>query len=369
MVSLDDASATQLSPLLEDVGFDYDRCAETEAVSKFDERRTDLLITTFSDGGAAQSLIEHLRHSSLSKTAVTLVLVSDPGQVTHAFGAGANFVLMQPLQSDNTGATLRAAAALLQRERRRQFRVPVQLPVALSYDSNPNLEGILLDLSEGGMDVLAAQPLSPGQAVQVSFCLPHSTDMQVGAQVVWANPNGQSGLQFVSLSEEQSRGLSAWLGSNAPQLPPEDPEPLADNKLSDLSLGACYVETLAPFPRATRVDVCLRVGEFEIHLDGIVRVVYPGHGIGIEFTRTENHKKLVLSLIERLSGEPGAIPDVLLWPKGFNFKSALPDAVEPDELDDALLQLLCSRTVLAQDEFLAELRQQRSSASQEVAPA
>lgn len=360
MVSLDDASADVLASLLDDLVVDHERCAANEASTKFDDTRIDLLALNFDDPSSAENLVQSLRHSSLSKTAVSLALLSDHTKVAQAFGAGANFVLYLPVSEENARPALRAAVALLQRERRRQFRVPVQLPVTLSSDGNPELEGILLDLSEGGMDVLAAKPLEPGQAIRVKFCLPPSTEMVAHARVVWANANGQSGLQFMYCEEEQSRALSSWLGTNAPQIPPQDPEPLSDYKLSDLSLGGCYIETLAPFPKNTRIDVCMRVGDFEIHLDGSVRVVYPGHGMGVQFAPGARQQELLLTLFDRLGSQPGTAPDVLVWPKGLNFKDS-ETPLAPVAPDDALVQLLFGSSAMTQDEFLTELHRQRNS--------
>jgi hypothetical protein len=360
MVSLDDASADVLATLFDDLVVDHERCSTSDVSAKLEDTRIDLMALNFDDLSNAESLIQTLRHSSMSRTAVTLALLSDSTKVMQTFGAGANFVLYRPLSEENARPALRAAIALLQRERRRQFRVPVQLPVSLSCNGNSELEGILLDLSEGGMDVLAAQPLQPGEHISVEFCLPPSTALLADAQVVWANANGQTGVQFVDLNEEQSHALSTWLGSNAPQLPPPDPEPLSDYKLSDLSLGGCYIETLAPFPRNTRIDVCMRAGDFEIHLDGNVRIVYPGHGMGVQFAPGAKQQDLLISLFDRLAAQPGAAPDVLLSPKGLNFKDS-PNLQSTVESDDPLLQLLCESTPMSQDEFLAALRRQRRS--------
>lgn len=359
MVSLDAASAEVLATLFDDLVIDHECCSAPEVSAKLDDTRVDLLVLNFDDPHR-EELIQTLRHSSMSRTALTLALLNDPADVGQAFGAGANFVLYRPLSEENARPALRAAIALLQRERRRQFRVPVQLPVTLSWPHQPELEGILLDLSEGGMDVLAAKPLQPGQAITVQFCLAPSTDMLAQAQVVWANSNGQTGLQFVDLEPEQSNALSSWLGSNAPQLPPQDPEPLSDYKLSDLSLGGCYIESLAPFPKGTRIDLCMRVGDFEIHLDGSVRVVYPGHGMGVQFAPGAKQQNLLLSLFDHLASQPGTAPDVLVWPKALNFNASA-NPQPPVENDDPLLQLLCQSTVMSQDEFLTELRRQRNS--------
>jgi c-di-GMP-binding flagellar brake protein YcgR len=360
MVSLDDASADVLATVFDDLIVDHESCSASEASAKLDDTRIDLLVLSFDDISSAVDLIQTLRRSSMSRTAITVALLTDNTKVTQAFGAGANFVLYLPLSRDNSLPALRAAVALLQRERRRQFRVPVQLPVTASCDGNPELEGILLDLSEGGMDLLAAKPLQAGQSITVKFCLPPSTDMLAHAQVVWANANGQTGLQFMNLQEQQSRALSAWLGKNAPQLPPQDPEPLSDYKLSDLSLGGCYIETLAPFPRNTRIDLCLRVADFEIHLDGNVRVVYPNHGMGVQFAPDGKQQELLFSFFDALATRPGTTPDVLVWPKGLNFNGSDTRQLGA-EADDALVQLLCGSEAMSQDEFLSELHRQRNS--------
>src|SRR5207253_2586970 len=86
------------------------------------------------------------------------------------------------------------------------------------------VEGIMLDVSEDGMDVLSAQPLQGSQNVEVEFSLPDLTQLRARAQVVWANTNGQAGLQFVDFPEEERETLCAWLSANSQELPAE-PEP------------------------------------------------------------------------------------------------------------------------------------------------
>ena len=69
-------------------------------------------------------------------------------------------------------------------------------------------------------------------------------------------------------------------------------------KLTDLSLGGCYVETDAPFPERALVDLCLKTEEMEVHTEGMVRVAHPGHGMGVEFpSRTPEQRAQVENLI------------------------------------------------------------------------
>ena len=190
---------------------------------------------------------------------MTVALLDDKTKVRHVFGAGANFVLYKPVSQQQAEASLRAAIALIKRERRRSFRVPVQLPVKLRVENGAEMEGILLDLSEDGLDVLAAQPLVSLRHHQRAFRASRSdTEIDVRGEVAWANPNGESGVRYTDLPENLRQTLRKWVVANAAEMLPEDPEPVSECRLSDLSLGGCYVETESPFPERSGIVLCLK---------------------------------------------------------------------------------------------------------------
>jgi hypothetical protein len=161
-------------------------------------------------------------------------------------------------------------------------------------------------LSEGGMDVLAAQPLYPSATVSGRFVLPGaSTEIEPHGEVAWANPNGQSGVRFNDLSESLRNTLRQWVAANSPELPPDDPEPVSQCKLTDLSLGGCYVDTVSPFPEHSGIVLCLRAEDMEVQAEGLVRVMHPEHGMGIEFaSRTAEQREQVQTFIEFLTSRP-----------------------------------------------------------------
>jgi len=365
LVLTDNSVAEVLSHVLAKLQVDRDLCADPgDAAPLLEEKCFDIILADFDDSHAAAQVIENVRHSA-SKNAIAVGLLSDPSQVRSAFGQGANFVLYKPVKNEQALASLRAAIALLKSERRRKFRVPVQLPVTLSWQDAPEVEGIMLDVSEDGMDVLSAQPLQGSQNVEVEFSLPDLTQLRARAQVVWANTNGQAGPQFVDFPEEERETLCAWLSANSQELPAE-PEPLSQCKVSDLSLGGCYVETESPFPRYTKIDLCLRAADLELHTNGIVRVMHPGHGMGVEFaSRTSEQRSQVERFIEFLISQSEVTPQLCVAPKCIGFShddghsSSNQDAVQDD-----LLQLLRREENMTQEEFLAELRGQRRSQAQ-----
>src|SRR5215471_6346819 len=197
LIVSDEAAAEVLSPVLQDFQVQSERCGNAdEALERLDEKKYDAVVVDFDENQSAGRILGGLRQSSASKNAVTISLLGDPSNVRSAFGSGANFVLYKPVTSDTAKASLRAAIALLKRERRRTFRIPVQLPVTLSWPDAPEVEGIMLDLSEDGMDVLSAQPLQGSQSLEIHFSLPDLTQIELKGQVAWANTNGQAGIQF-----------------------------------------------------------------------------------------------------------------------------------------------------------------------------
>jgi hypothetical protein len=127
------------------------------------------------------------------------------------------------------------------------------------------------------------------------------------------------------------------------------------------------VQTDAPFPERSLVDFCLKTDEMEVHTEGMVRVTHPGHGMGVEFpSRTAEQRAQVGNLISFLRSSPGAMPELSISPRALvaditQFEPADKSAVESEDLEDPLLDLLRRGYALHQDDFLSELQQQRNS--------
>jgi len=366
LVLTDDSTAERLRQILAEFQVESEYCSESHvATQKLAERRYDAVIVDLEDQSAAASILEQVRQSQISKNAVTISLLDDKSLVRRAFGMGANFILYKPVAEEPARASLRAAIALLKRERRRSFRVPVQLPVTLSWHGAPEVEGIMLDLSENGMDVLSAQPLQQSQALHVHFSLPDLSQIGATGQVAWANSNGQAGVEFVDFPDGQKQIVQDWLSANAPEGPPPEPDPIANCKLSDLSLGGCYVESESPFPVNTEVELSLRASNTEIKITALIRVMHPGYGMGLEFVSYEGeHRQLVDQFISVLSSHPGSVPLLSISPKSIHFHEVASSPSQPEGNADSLVELLRSDLPRSQDEFLAELRRQRNSAAE-----
>lgn len=376
LVSKDDNSADILSRVLAGFAVAVERFSDPEiALHRFAEQRFDSLIVDFDEPEIATQLLQTVAKPTTG-VLVTIALLSNESNVREVLKTGAKFILHKPFTAEQAAASLRAATALLRRERRCSIRVPVQAPVQLSLPGGDPIEGIMLDLSQTGMDVLAAQPLLPAALIGLRFTLPDgSMEVDAHGEVAWANPNGQSGVRFLDLPAAQLEALNVWLLANSPDVPPEEAEPVSLCKLTDLSLGGCYIETESPFPEQALIDLCLKAAGMEIHAEGMVRVMHPASGMGVEFpSRTSQQRQTVSSFIEFLTSRPGTMPELVISPKLLFADEAqfhhpetssedhlAEDHLPEDHLEDPLLELLRTGQSLTRDQFLAELHRQRNS--------
>lgn len=366
LVSTDDSAAEVLGRVLPALGIAMDRSSDPETtMARIQQQKFDAIIADFDDPKAAGDALQLAK--SLGSAALSIALVADPTKVRDILSRGAHFVLYKPVSEEGAKAGLRAAAALLSRERRRAFRVPVQAPVQITLPDTRKVDGILLDLSETGMDVLTAEPQTTGALLAFQFQLPDgAVHVEAHGQVAWANPNGQTGVRFLDVPAETSDGLKVWLKAAAANTGTDSDETVPHCKLTDLSLGGCYVETDAPFPERALIDLCLKTGELGVHTEGMVRVAHPGHGMGVEFpSRTSEQRAQVGNLISFLRNCPDTTPELIISPRAlvadltqFEHPQESPEPAE--EVDDPLLELLRRGASLQQDDFLSELRHQRS---------
>jgi len=367
LVSSDDSAADVLGKVLPGFGIALDRSSDLETtLARIQQQKFDALILDFDDPKAAEDVLQQAQ--KLGTAPLSVALVADTGKVRNILNGGAHFVLYKPVTEEAAKAGLRAAAALLSRERRRAYRVPVQAAVEIALPDTRKIDGILLDLSETGMDVLTAEPQMPGALLGYKFQLPDaSVEIEGQGQVAWANPNGQTGVHFLDIPEESWSKMKVWLKAAAVAAGADPDEAVPHCKLTDLSLGGCYVQTDAPFPEKALVDLCLKTNEMEVHTEGMVRVAHPGHGMGVEFpSRTAEQRAQVGNLISLLQSSPNAAPELSISPKALladlsQFVPAENNGQEsPEELEDPLLELLRRGDSLQQGDFLTELQNQRN---------
>src|SRR5262249_16890916 len=149
LVSKDDLAADSLTQVLANFGVAVHHSSAVEvALSRLEDEHFDQVIVDFDDPEAALQVLEsNNRQTGPKQPAVTVALLREASQIRKILGAGAHFILIKPIIHEQAHSTLRAATAMLKRERRQSFRVPVQAPISLRTEDTQHIEGILLDVS------------------------------------------------------------------------------------------------------------------------------------------------------------------------------------------------------------------------------
>jgi hypothetical protein len=109
----------------------------------------------------------------------------------------------------------------------------------------------------------------------------------------------------------------------------------------------------------------MRVGDVQVQAEGVVRVMHPEVGMGVEFTqKTTQQREHVQRFIQALTEGNGILPDLLVEPEGLDLGDSVVVPPTIDDAEDPLLDLFRRKVQLTTEAFLIELRRQRGSGSE-----
>jgi len=348
-----------LRRVLGDLEIDVDLCSDADsALRKLTRQRFEAIIVDVTDSGASD-VLRSARSAPCNKQAVAVAIVEAAVGLKAVFAVGAHFVLYKPVSSERAKSSFRAARALMKSERRRNTRIAVQIPVVLrSAELGGNMRVTTIDLSEGGMAVDMPNRRRPTGRWQIAFTLPGTqSTLELPAEFAWEGSGAQAGLRFQQISPEATRQLQDWLKQNSPDAEQDDP-PIRC-QLTDLSVGGCYLEISSPFPASSRVSLSMKAGTAEVRAQGVVRIMHPEKGMGVEFTQTTpEHRAAVENFLGVLNQNRTLLPELLVEPQGLESE---PSANRPaTDVDDPLLQLFYGETLTA-EQFHQALQSQRAT--------
>jgi CheY-like chemotaxis protein len=358
----DDKIVRVLRRTLGDLDIEVEHCTNSEAaLRRLTRNRFEAIIVDCAGPGAAD-VLRGARTAPCNKRAVAVAILDPDTGLRSAFDIGAHFILYKPVSAERSKSSFRAARALMKRERRRNSRVPVRLPLEMaSAESGARFKVNTTDVGEGGLAISLPRRSKPHGKWNLSFTLPGSaTRLEVAAEFAWEGSGTQVGLRFLDPSPEVARQLREWIGRSAPEAEKDDPP--VSCQLTDLSLGGCYLEITSPFPVSTRVTLSMRAAGVELRSEGVVRVMHPDKGMGVEFAQTTaEHRSLLERFLRRLGESPDTLPELMVEPEGLENETAQNSrtASESGHTEDPLLDLFRNHAGIAAESFVEMLRKQR----------
>ena len=378
LLSSDEKTVRVLRRVLSDLEIDVEQCSVADdALRRITRQRYEAIIVDGSNPQEAGNILRAAKAAPVNNRALAIVLVEAPVGLKGGFEMGAHFVLHKPLAVERAKASFRAVRALMKRERRLQLRIAVQIPVECSGAGRYSAKTI--DLSEGGMALQFSGRVAKENLLRFSLELPGTkTKLEISGEVAWEGNGSQAGVRFKNLTEEQRCLIRKWLNSQLPE--PEQDDPPVNCRLTDLSLGGCYLTTASPFPRGTRVILSIRSGDLEIHAGGVVLVAHPEFGMGVEFLQTTTEQRdHVHQMIKTLRENADKTPELQVEPEGLE-TSALGDSFGRFEIlatqssareasgnnaisenEDTLIELFRHKFEIPVESFLQQMREQRHS--------
>ena len=368
LVSSDEATVRILRRVLSDLEIAVEHSSAPEpAIRQLTRHRFEAIIVDASNPDEARDVMRSAKAAPSNSRALTIVLVEAALGLKGGFEMGAHFVLHKPLTRERARSSFRAVRALMKRERRRQVRVAVQIPVDCSaIGSATRYSAKTLDICEGGMAIEFAGRVAKESALRFTLNLPNvEPNLDLVGELAWDGGGRHAGVRFTQITEQQRAALRRWLNSQLPE--PEQDDPPVRCQLTDLTLGGCYLETLSPFPAGTRVNLSLRSADLNVRAAGIVRVMHPEYGMGVEFWQnTPEQRDQVHEIIEALRSKGETSAELLVEPEGLEAGSTTEDNSAEGFVaasDDLLVELFRHHAQVPVEIFLQQMRQQRQAAA------
>lgn len=224
LVCVDEADARVLGKVLEELDIRFESCPNlARAGMRLAQQRFDAVILDCASQADATELLRQTRVSRLNDSALAVVVVQDQEGVHEMFSLGVNFVLYKPVSAERASSSLRAARAVMRKEKRRSARAPVHARATVDYANVEQEKATLIDLADEGMSVQFGKKLPPTSKVYFQFQLPdQASSVRLSGQVLWQEWNGRAGIQFVDVPKFSRRLLTDFLKAHAPSAARKD---------------------------------------------------------------------------------------------------------------------------------------------------
>ena len=211
VMSRSQASIKMLISAFADLGIEYQVCSSaSDTIETLAQSYHSALIVDF-DLPYAVDIAKMARAAPEKRRPVLFGVIGAGTSIAGVFQAGANFVLYKPLDLPQVLHSFRAAQGFMREDRRRTSR---QRSEALAYLQLPTgtIPALVLDVTQQGLSIQAAEPMTPVRNVPLRFLLPGSTlVVHATCDFIWADEMGCAGLFFSHIPAACRRDLEAWL--------------------------------------------------------------------------------------------------------------------------------------------------------------
>jgi len=212
LVSSDYAAAMAISRGIKNYGAKASLSPGAESArDSLRRRKVDGVFVDMEVPGALELMIDIRKGTSNSKSVIFACVLSSK-ESTVTLSAGANFLLLKPLTAESVALHIKIAKEMMEREHRRYFRRPVNLPVLLRHAEGEQ-RARMTDLSEGGMAVRPTKELKHSSMIDFEFEVSFGAIVSGRGQVAWTSKEGMAGILIHTFHGKGREQLEAWLAA------------------------------------------------------------------------------------------------------------------------------------------------------------
>ena len=195
-------------------------CDVASAMRKLCHSKFEGLIVDFELGDEGVRLLGSLSGLTSNRRAISFAIVNDENQSAAAFQAHATFVLQRPFSNTGIERTFRAARPMMFRERRRDYRYPIEVRTFIASGGSEFL-GNSVNICETGIAVTSPTALKTGTQVRLRIELPKMAEpLMVTGEVCWCDADGRTGIHFLEVPTPTLDELQLWLHERMSELVP-----------------------------------------------------------------------------------------------------------------------------------------------------
>jgi|SRR5579872_70551 len=216
LICADESAADVLRQVLEELNIRTESCPDCVRASiRAAQERFDLIIVDGKSTSDILSLLRETRMSRVNDSTLAVAVVPTQESIRELFSLGVNFVLYKPVAYDRALSSLRAARAVMRKDKRKSARATVHTQATVDYANVEQEKATLIDLAKDGMSVVFGKKLPPTSKVYFQFKLPgQSASVRLSGQLIWQEWNGRGGIQFLDVPRSSRRLIDEYLGAN-----------------------------------------------------------------------------------------------------------------------------------------------------------
>jgi CheY-like chemotaxis protein len=215
IVSPDPKTAALFAHSFQDLGVIAQSCTDrASAHEHFTHAKFEAVVLDLDNILERVPFVQTLRQGGVNRNAVVLAVASNTPAKKRASEHGASFVVERPLTEGHLFPVLRAAYGFMLQDRRRYFRLVIELAVSIRTRAGVEIQCKTINISSEGMALRTPRSMQEGEIVGAVFAISNPGPVIIAqGTVIWDDKHGKTGLHLRFASPQDRDLISEWLDS------------------------------------------------------------------------------------------------------------------------------------------------------------